>query len=184
MLESIKNDSVKRIDGEGDVADSGAEARPNDSLKNLALKILVLKTAAFLKWNLDVWEAKLPLKIQICLLQDLFYFTNDKTDIPNVPECDVTTVSDPLLFALILYHRWIVRLAVQQSVHSKVVRPAGDVPRGSIEEFFALTPELVASSIGFLDTVLTLSHFPQVLTFDTFKMLSEDTKEVGRTQAQ
>lgn len=159
--------------------DTSTELKPQDSLKNLALKILILKVAAFLKWNLDSWDTKLPLKIQICVLQDLFYFTNEKTEIPNVPDCDVTTVSDPFLFALILYHRWIIRMAVQHSFNTKIMKPAGENLIGSIEEFFVFTPELVMNSVNFLTTVLTLSHFPQVLTFDTFKMLSEDSKDVS-----
>lgn len=167
---------------QNEVIDTNAELKPQDSLKNLALKILILKVAAYLKWNLDIWDVKLPLKIQICVLQDLFYFTNEKTDIPNVPDCDVTTVSDPFLFALIIYHRWIIRMAVQQSFNSKIMKPAGENNVGSIDEFFSCTPELVMNSVNFLTSVLTLSHFPQVLTFDTFKMLTEDSKDVSCTK--
>lgn len=39
--------------------------------KQLAVKILGLKVATFLKWNLDVIEQQLIVPKQICLLKDL-----------------------------------------------------------------------------------------------------------------
>lgn len=43
----------------------------NISRKQLALKILALKVATWLKWNLDLLEKSLPLPKQIFLLRDL-----------------------------------------------------------------------------------------------------------------
>lgn len=39
--------------------------------KQLALKVLALKVATWLKWNLDVFEKNLPIPKQLCLLRDL-----------------------------------------------------------------------------------------------------------------
>ena len=78
--------------------------------KNLALKILSLKVAAHLKWNLGLLQKNLPLQMQITLLQDLFFITMDATvEIPAVPEHPPSTASDRVLFTLILYHRWLLR---------------------------------------------------------------------------
>ncbi|KAF7418184.1 hypothetical protein HZH68_000837 [Vespula germanica] len=74
------------------------------SHKNLALKILSLKVAAHLKWNLDILEKKLPLPIQVTLLQDLFYITTDTIVIPAIPDFSVHNVSDQALFTIVLYH--------------------------------------------------------------------------------
>lgn len=41
------------------------------SRKKLALKILALKVATWLKWNLDVFEKNLPIPKQLFLLRDL-----------------------------------------------------------------------------------------------------------------
>lgn len=166
------------VDQAENATENNTDMKPKDTLKNLALKILILRVAAYLKWNLDTWEAKLPVKIQICLLQDLFYFTKEKVEIPNVPDCDLTMISDQYLFALILYHRWVIRMAVQHSFHSKIMKPIGENVVGTMEDFFMCTPELIMNSVNFLTTILTINHFPRVLVFDTFRMLTEDSKEV------
>nr|KAF7438509.1 hypothetical protein H0235_000900 [Vespula pensylvanica] len=76
------------------------------SHKNLALKILSLKVAAHLKWNLDILEKKLPLPIQVTLLQDLFYITTDTiVEISAIPDFSIYNVSDQALFTIVLYHR-------------------------------------------------------------------------------
>lgn len=178
VLESIKNDT-KRIDVDAiESSENGIEPKPQDTLKNLALKILSLKVAAFLKWNLDIWELKLSIKTQICLLQDLFYFTKEKIEIPNIPEYDLSSVSDQFLFTLILYHRWVIRMAVQQSLQAKIMKPPIELQAGLVDDYFMCTPELIMNSVNFLTNILTSNHFPPVLTFDTFQMLTEDSKEV------
>lgn len=57
----------------------------------------------------------LPFKIQIGLLEDLLYFTNNQVtvEIPNVPDCDLEAAPEPYLFALFLYHRWLIKTAIQ-----------------------------------------------------------------------
>lgn len=74
VLDSIKNENsgaaIKRNETEpSDLIENGngevMKSKPQDTLKNLALKILSLRIAAFLKWNLDVWEMKLPAKVQV-----------------------------------------------------------------------------------------------------------------------
>lgn len=49
------------------------------------------------------------------LLQDLIYFTNNETivEIPKIPdEENINELSLPYFFALVLYHRWFIRTAV------------------------------------------------------------------------
>lgn len=88
--------------------------------KSLALKILSLKVAAYLKWNLDILEKKLPLPIQLTLLQDLFYITSDVTvEIPTIPEFFIETASDQFLFTLVLYHRWHLRAIIYRALSNK-----------------------------------------------------------------
>lgn len=58
----------------------------------------------------------LPLKTQINLLQDLMYFTNDKkyVEIPNVIDEDLADVNTQYLFALTLYHRWLLNTSMNK----------------------------------------------------------------------
>jgi len=100
------------------------DTKPNGttkwSYKNLALKILSLKVAAYLSWDLDILEKKLPLPIQLSLFQDLFYITADlMIEIPILPDFLIETTSDQLLFTLVLYHRWRLRAIIYRALCNK-----------------------------------------------------------------
>lgn len=43
------------------------------------------------------------------------YFTNNQesAEVPNVPDCDLETAPEPYLFALLLYHRWLIKTSLQ-----------------------------------------------------------------------
>lgn len=117
-INSDQKEEAKAIDAEtNDVKSNGLTKW---SHRNLALKILSLKVAAYLKWDLDVLEKKLPLPIQLTLLQDLFYITGDVVvEIPTIPEFFIETTSDQLLFTLVLYHRWLLRAIICRALSNK-----------------------------------------------------------------
>lgn len=79
------------------------------SAKNIALKLLSLKVAAHLNWNMNKLRL-LPFKTQITLLQDLMYFTNGNIsiEIPVMEIGDLDDLSPQYLFSLIVYHRWLL----------------------------------------------------------------------------
>lgn len=113
-----KDNDVKIVDTE--INDTKPSATNKWSHRNLALKILSLKVAAYLKWDLDILEKKLPLPIQMTLLQDLFYITSDLfVEIPTVPEFTVHSVSDQALFTIVLYHRWHIRAITYRALNNK-----------------------------------------------------------------
>lgn len=115
-----KETELKAVDIESN------DIKPNGinklSHRNLALKILSLKVAAYLMWDLDILEKKLPLPIQLTLLQDLFYITSDVVvEIPMIPEfiTESDQLSDQLLFTLVLYHRWHLRAIIYRALSNK-----------------------------------------------------------------
>ncbi|KAL3287790.1 hypothetical protein HHI36_002253 [Cryptolaemus montrouzieri] len=57
-----------------------SQERPKHPAKNIALKLLSLKVAAYIKWDLGQIRL-LPFKTQQHLMQDLLYFTNNKTPV-------------------------------------------------------------------------------------------------------
>lgn len=89
--------------------------------KQLALKILGLKVASYLKWNLQVIERNLSLQKQVQLLSDLCSITSGK--LVSLP---LSLVHDAQLgpegsksafcFALTLYHRWVLRAQVLKEI--------------------------------------------------------------------
>lgn len=118
-INSDPRDEVKIIDEN--------ETKPDVnklSHKSLSIKILGLKVAAYLKWDLEILEKKLPLPIQINLLQDLFYITGDSfVEFSNIPEYNLETISEQLLFTVVLYHRWHIRAIVHKALNNKQNKP-------------------------------------------------------------
>ncbi|RWS11204.1 integrator complex subunit 8-like protein [Dinothrombium tinctorium] len=82
-----------------------AEAKNEDAgnKKSLALKLLALKVGAHLKWNLDEFEASLPLTIQYLLFNEL------------IKLCEKSEEKNCNLFSYILYYRWILRSLIKVS---------------------------------------------------------------------
>ncbi|KAL2741275.1 integrator complex subunit 8 isoform X1 [Vespula maculifrons] len=160
------------------------------SHKNLALKILSLKVAAHLKWNLDILEKKLPLPIQVTLLQDLFYITTDTiVEIPAIPDFSIHNVSDQALFTIVLYHRWHIRAIIyralnnkqskQQFLHIPGIQESAYVPPGMVDEIIRKLETHVPNSVNILNAVLQSTDLKlKALSFDTFQMLTEDSTEI------
>ncbi|CAK1599761.1 unnamed protein product [Parnassius mnemosyne] len=88
--------------------------------KQLALKILALKIASTLHWNLDIFESKLPPQIQQQLMQDLVYMATDAAFSIPPQEISPELLQQPQVqFALTLYHRWVLRFPVKAALHAK-----------------------------------------------------------------
>ncbi|CAG5018320.1 unnamed protein product [Parnassius apollo] len=88
--------------------------------KQLALKILALKIASTLHWNLDIFESKLPPQIQQQLMQDLVYMATDAAFSVPPQEISPELLQQPQVqFALTLYHRWVLRFPVKAALHAK-----------------------------------------------------------------
>ncbi|XP_018407743.1 PREDICTED: integrator complex subunit 8 [Cyphomyrmex costatus] len=183
-----KEMELKGIDGESnDVKTNGTNKWTH---KNLALKILSLKVAAYLRWDLDVLEKKLPLLIQLTLLQDLFYITIDiAVEIPTIPEFFMETASDQLLFTLVLYHRWHLRAIIyralsnkqpkQQLLHIPGTQESTYVPPGIVDDIIRKLEVHIPNSVSALNNILQMTDIkPKVLSFDTFQMLTEDSTEI------
>ncbi|XP_011879399.1 PREDICTED: integrator complex subunit 8 [Vollenhovia emeryi] len=183
-----KETEPKAIDAES------TDVKPNGTNKwshrNLALKILSLKVAAYLKWDLDVLEKKLPLPIQLTLLQDLFYIAADVVlEIPTIPEFFMETASDQLLFTLVLYHRWHLRAIIcralsnkqpkQQLLHIPGTQESTYVPPGIVDDIIRKLEAHIPSSVNALNSILQMSDIkPKVLSFDTFQIPTEDSTEI------
>ncbi|XP_067145057.1 integrator complex subunit 8 [Centruroides vittatus] len=85
-----------------------------ENKKSLALKLLALKAAAFLKWNLNLLEKVLPLPIQENLIKDLQKILSS-SDCESVEQMDKESLLPDILFANILYYRWNLRAVIKSS---------------------------------------------------------------------
>ncbi|XP_025832848.1 integrator complex subunit 8 [Agrilus planipennis] len=173
---------TKKIEENGEVKTPDINSDfcyPKQSSKNIALKILCLKVAAFGGWNLDQIIA-LPFRVQMDLMQNLLYFTSDKkelVDIPNVPDANVESAFPCYLFAIILYHSWVLSISVNNSTNNTAFKGYCmdiTVP----EEDVVYSPENVQKSIKFLKEVLNWTKTPKMPVFECFIMLTENDLEV------
>lgn len=95
--------------------------------KQLALKILGLKVASYLKWDLKVIERNLSPQKQVQLLSDLCSVTSGKSvnlPLSMVQECQLgpNGSKKAFNFALTLYHRWVLRAQVLKEIPPRVFK--------------------------------------------------------------
>lgn len=154
--------------------------------KQLALKILSLKVASFLNFNLETFEKFLPIQKQIQLLSDLCSIASGR--LVNLPLSLVHEVplsaegnKAALNFALTLYHRWLLRAHVLKGNASKAkpyvhIMTGPDQPSicsNPDDKFFAGIEPFTPTSIEFLNQIIADPDPFRMLTFDSFVALEE-----------
>lgn len=182
IFESFKNE-VKRPEVEGCdpiilIGENNTERLTTKySKKSIALKILSLKVAAFIKWDL-IELMTLPFKVQVNVLQDLLYFTNKHTfiEIPNVENYDLNIVSKEFLFALLMYYRWLISTCMRRIFCQIPSRLNGEMT--PMEESYFCTDDNIEKSLTFLNNALTWKEIPLMLSFECFVMLTENNEGV------
>ncbi|GJQ85413.1 hypothetical protein Trydic_g23844 [Trypoxylus dichotomus] len=180
IFESFKNE-VKRPEVEGCdpnvLNESNPEAPTKYTKKTVALKILALKVAAYIKWDL-IELMTLPFKVQVNILQDLLYFTNNANfiEVPNVRSYDLSSVSKEFLFALLMYHRWLINTCMRRVFCQIPSRLNGEM--SPMEENYFCSDENIDKSLAFLNNALTWKDIPLMLSFDSFVTLTENDEDI------
>ncbi|XP_038209014.1 integrator complex subunit 8 [Zerene cesonia] len=169
--------------------------------KQLALKILALKVAPSLHWNLDTLENNLPPHIQQQLMQDLVYMATDSAF--NAPPLEIPSEILQKLhvqFALTLYHRWILRFPVKSALFLKSSKlPFVHVPGSqtdstfnpmnqNFERILRLCEASRMQSIRYLEGILAYyettlgrreSRKIRIPVMETFVHLTEDSDDMN-----
>lgn len=158
------------------------------SKRSRALKILALKIAAYLNWDLNILESKLPFSIQLLLFQDLLRFTNDcYVDPATHYDIDFSKEPDHVLFSLSLYHRWVLRAVVDNGLSFKLrpgvqesggltAPPVTEDTLNHLEENAERSASVVLSGIvSYKEQSSTEHHI--IPSFETFTPLLEDSSE-------
>ncbi|CAH1798777.1 unnamed protein product [Owenia fusiformis] len=95
------------------------------------LKLLAMKSAAYLKWDLSILQDKLPLMVvQAVLLELLCCTLNDDWEVTKHTTLDYTSIPDEAWFALQLYHRCCVQCVIQESFPHRQTQSANIVLPG------------------------------------------------------
>ncbi|XP_047540457.1 integrator complex subunit 8 [Vanessa atalanta] len=169
--------------------------------KQLALKILALKVAATLNWNLDIFETKLPPQTQQQLMQDLVYMATDTAFAVPPQEISPELLQKPQVqFALTLYHRWVLRFPVKATLHSKSLKMSfvhmpglqGDNSYSPMNQHFEKILRMCEASrmqsIKYLDSILSFYDTTlgkreakkiKVPVMEAFIHLTEDSNDMN-----
>ncbi|KAK9890977.1 hypothetical protein WA026_013315 [Henosepilachna vigintioctopunctata] len=178
----VINDTLK-IQNEAESVDANnvnnvdlSVERPSHPAKNIALKLLSLKIAAYIKWNLGQIRL-LPFKTQLHLMQDLLYFTNNNTSV-EIPVVDNNLTTPQHLFALLIYHRWMLNVTMNRITTNWQLK-VGSTDISPNEESVICTLENVNNTISFLENCLNWEDVPNMLTFDSFELPTETNGNIN-----
>ncbi|KAL0962622.1 hypothetical protein UPYG_G00342890 [Umbra pygmaea] len=95
---------------------------PAENRKNRTLKLLALKAAAYLKWDLDVLEKGLTIPVLNMLLNELLCVSKVPPGVKHV-DLDLSTLTPTTAMAVIIYNRWAIRTIVLSSFPEKQTKP-------------------------------------------------------------
>ncbi|XP_015985350.1 integrator complex subunit 8 isoform X2 [Rousettus aegyptiacus] len=165
---------------------------PPDNKRNRILKLLALKVAAHLKWDLDILEKSLSVPVLNMLLNELLCISKVPPGTKHI-DMDLATLPPTTAMAILLYNRWAVRTIVQSSFPVKQAKPGP--PQLSVmnhmqqekeltENILKVLKEQASDSILVLEAALKLNKDLYVHTMRTLDLLAMEPGMVnGETES-
>ncbi|KAF3822623.1 hypothetical protein GH733_007997 [Mirounga leonina] len=165
---------------------------PPDNKRNRILKLLALKVAAHLKWDLDILEKSLSVPVLNMLLNELLCISKVPPGTKHV-DMDLATLPPTTAMAILLYNRWAIRTIVQSSFPVKQAKPGP--PQLSVmnqmqqekeltENILKVLKEQASDSILVLEAALKLNKDLYVHTMRTLDLLAVEPGMVnGETES-
>ncbi|KAF1654139.1 UNVERIFIED_CONTAM: Integrator complex subunit 8, partial [Eudyptes robustus] len=165
---------------------------PPDNKRNRILKLLALKVAAHLKWDLDVLEKSLSVPVLNMLLNELLCISKVPPGTKHV-DVDLASLPPTTAMAILLYNRWAIRTIVQSSFPVKQVKPGPpqlnvmnqmQQEKELTENILKVLKEQAADSILVLEGALKLNKDLYVHTIRTLDLLAMEPGMVnGETES-
>uniref|UniRef100_A0A8B9FY85 Integrator complex subunit 8 n=1 Tax=Amazona collaria TaxID=241587 RepID=A0A8B9FY85_9PSIT len=165
---------------------------PPDNKRNRILKLLALKVAAHLKWDLDVLEKSLSVPVLNMLLNELLCISKVPSGTKHV-DVDLASLPPTTAMAILLYNRWAIRTIVQSSFPVKQVKPGPpqlnvmnqmQQEKELTDNILKVLKEQAADSILVLEGALKLSKDLYVHTIRTLDLLAVEPGMVnGETES-
>ncbi|KAM9304258.1 integrator complex subunit 8 isoform 2-T2 [Morus bassanus] len=165
---------------------------PPDNKRNRILKLLALKVAAHLKWDLDVLEKSLSVPVLNMLLNELLCISKVPPGTKHV-DVDLSSLPPTTAMAILLYNRWAIRTIVQSSFPVKQVKPGPpqlnvmsqvQQEKELTDNILKVLKEQAADSILVLEGALKLNKDLYVHTIRTLDLLAMEPGMVnGETES-
>ncbi|NWX21027.1 INT8 protein, partial [Aegotheles bennettii] len=165
---------------------------PPDNKRNRILKLLALKVAAHLRWDLDILEKSLSVPVLNMLLNELLCISKVPPGTKHV-DVDLSSLPPTTAMAILLYNRWAIRTIVQSSFPVKQVKPGPpqlnvmnqmQQEKELTENILKVLKEQAADSILVLEGALKLDKDLYVHTIRTLDLLAMEPGMVnGETES-
>ncbi|XP_074671747.1 integrator complex subunit 8 isoform X2 [Strix aluco] len=141
---------------------------PPDNKRNRILKLLALKVAAHLKWDLDVLEKSLSVPVLNMLLNELLCISKVPPGTKHV-DVDLSSLPPTTAMAILLYNRWMNQMQQEKELTENILK---------------VLKEQAADSILVLEGALKLNKDLYVHTIRTLDLLAMEPGMVnGETES-
>uniref|UniRef100_A0A8D3C176 INTS8 TPR repeats domain-containing protein n=1 Tax=Scophthalmus maximus TaxID=52904 RepID=A0A8D3C176_SCOMX len=164
---------------------------PADNRRNRTLKLLALKVAAHMKWDLEVLEKGLTIPVLNMLLNELLCVSKVPPGVKHV-DLDLSTLPPTTAMAVIIYNRWAIRTIVLSSFPEKQTKPGPhqmnmlsivQQEKEMTENILTVLKEQATDSISVLEGALRLKKDFYVHTLRTLDLLAADAAANGETES-
>uniref|UniRef100_A0A667XBN5 Integrator complex subunit 8 n=1 Tax=Myripristis murdjan TaxID=586833 RepID=A0A667XBN5_9TELE len=149
---------------------------PVDNRRNRTLKLLALKVAAHMRWDLDVLEKGLTIPVLNMLLNELLCVSKVPPGVKHV-DLDLSTLPPTTAMAVIIYNRWAIRTIVL-SIWLKFVFSSNTKCISHLQ-----LKEQASDSISVLEGALRLKKDFYIHTLRTLDLLAADAAANGETES-
>uniref|UniRef100_A0A3Q3WQW2 INTS8 TPR repeats domain-containing protein n=1 Tax=Mola mola TaxID=94237 RepID=A0A3Q3WQW2_MOLML len=151
---------------------------PADNHRNRTLKLLALKVAAHMKWDLDALEKGLTIPVLNMLLNELLCVSKVPPGVKHV-DLDLSTLPPTTAMAVVIYNRWAIRTIVLSSFPEKQTKPGPH----QMNMWVLILKEQASDSIRVLEGALQLKKDFYVHTMRTLDLLAADAAANGETES-
>ncbi|XP_051811420.1 integrator complex subunit 8-like [Acanthochromis polyacanthus] len=164
---------------------------PADNRRNRTLKLLALKVAAHMKWDLDSLEKGLTIPVLNMLLNELLCVSKVPPGVKHV-DLDLSALPPTTAMAVIIYNRWAIRTIVLSSFPEKQTKPGPhqinmlnivQQEKEMTENILTVLKEQATDSITVLEGALQLKKDFYVHTLRTLDLLAADAAANGETES-
>ncbi|XP_072531478.1 integrator complex subunit 8 isoform X1 [Salminus brasiliensis] len=165
---------------------------PADNRRNRTLKLLALKVAAHLRWDLDVLEKGLTIPVLNMLLNELLCVSKVPPGVKHV-DLDLSTLPPTTAMAVLIYNRWAIRTIVLSSFPEKQAKPGPhqlnmmnlvQQEKELTENILSVLKEQATDSIMVLEGALNIKKDFYIHTLRTLDLLAADPSTAnGETES-
>lgn len=165
---------------------------PVDNRRNRTLKLLALKVAAHLKWDLNILEKGLTIPVLNMLLNELLCASRVPPGVKHV-DLDLHGLPPTTAMAVLIYNRWAIRTIVLSSFPDKQTKPGPhqlnmmnlvQQEKELTENILSVLREQAADSIMVLERALNIKKDFYIHTLRTLDLLAADPSSAnGETES-